>query len=193
MSESPVDEVMSIVQPTTVNYDARMRLRGQSELMVPGVCCVCGSGNSDHYVDIGVYYEYEGQMYLCLNCLTEAAETGGMLSIEVGNHLKELATQIATTNTELVAQVKEMSERLGHFDAIIASSNPSPTPDSSVSVSVPNRDDVQAQSGNTTSNDGSVAEPTGQGKPDESEPVKSGKGKVTARISSTTGNDKNSK
>lgn len=190
MNDSPVDEVTSIVQPTTVNYDARMRYRGIGDLMFPGICCVCGSGTREEgYVDIGVYYEYEGQMYLCLTCLTEAAETGGMLSLEVSNELKRLATQIAEDYTKLAEQYKEAKARLEHYDSLFSNLALNSPSDSVGDSNVSDPNDEQAVEGDAGTSDGDTVSSTDEGKQEQSEPVKSGSVKVTKRVSSSTGSN----
>lgn len=190
MSESPVDEIESIVQPTTENPSSRMHYRGIGDLMFPGSCCVCGNGtNQAGYVDIGVYYEYEGQVYLCLDCVTEAAETGGMLSLEVSNHLKELATQVAEDNKALRQLNLEMSERLGHYDSLLGDRIVTIDADGTSNVSVPSGDDVSGESSDTGVTDDSSDEPSRQGKSDKSKPAKSGSGKIVTGVSVSTGSD----
>lgn len=106
--------------PKTLSPSDRMHVRNIGELMHPGACCVCGSGTCQQgYIDIGVYYDYEGQVYLCMACLTEAAETAGMLSIPESEHLISLNKELAEKNTQLKADLEKASEENERFNDLL--------------------------------------------------------------------------
>ena len=103
---------------------ARMQLVGLGELMHPGTCMVCGAGTRDGgYVRIGVYYEYEGEMYICREfCLPELILTVGGLTTEEAQQFTADANDILLQNEELKAQLEAANERLQHFDALLSDS-----------------------------------------------------------------------
>lgn len=148
---------MSILEPIS-----RMKLRSMSELQHPSACRVCGNGAYEEgYVDIDVYFEFEGWTYLCLSCLTEAAEAGGMLSKEESEHLKKVNESFAEENKTLRTLLEAANERLKHFDAILAdyaSSNDLPT-------HVPDAKDSETDnaSGEPTNSDSDRAPNDGEG------------------------------
>lgn len=170
MSMSPaVESLDKALKPKLENPSARMHFRGVGDLLFPGSCCVCGNGtNSAGYVDIGVYFDYEGQVYLCITCLTEAAETGGMLSIEQSEFLKDLCTKVATENEELRTIAKEMSERVEQYESAITSGGFILASDVHP-VSLPDSDAPTEPEGSTGDGDGNVNDaPNAQ---DSGEPV----------------------
>lgn len=100
--------------------------------MHPGSCCVCGSGNCDDgYLDLGVYYDYEGTMYLCMTCAYQAGETVGLYTPDevklTQQQLSDAMTQIAALTEELeyarpiVAAVESVSERFASADSVSSS------------------------------------------------------------------------
>lgn len=85
---------------------ARMQFRTRGELAHPGQCIVCGSATCDEgYVDLGVFIDYEGTIYLCHTCVTQAAEIIGMFTPEQvesqQNLLRELDSENALMKEEL--------------------------------------------------------------------------------------------
>lgn len=189
MSMSPaVESLDKALKPKLENPSARMHYRGVGELLFPGSCCVCGNGtNPAGYVDIGVYFDYEGQVYLCISCLTEAAETGGMLSIEQSEFLKDLCTKVATENEELRTIAKEMSERVEQYESAITAGGFILATDVPA-ASVPATDAPQEPEGSTGDADGHVDDaPNAQdgGEPVSDEPVKVEKSKRTRSVTVT--------
>lgn len=99
----------------------RVQLIGRSQLMHPGCCALCGSGNcEDGYVDTGIYYDYEGQVYFCMTC------TEQIISVVSGF----TADQVALLNSTLAEKVEELSSvkeeletargRLQHYDILLS-------------------------------------------------------------------------
>lgn len=88
---------------------ARMQLRTRGELMHPGTCMCCGSGVCDEgYLDLGVFFDYEGTMYLCHTCTTQAGETIGMFTPDQVNSQLSLLEQLTQEN----AKYKEELDRV---------------------------------------------------------------------------------
>ena len=170
---------------------ARMQLRNMGELGHPAACAVCGNGTCDEgYVDIGVYYEYEGMMYLCIPCLTEAAETGGMLSIEQVRELKEITNEALAENKVLKTRQVKMNERLKHYDALLginADGVPTVTDDPADVVT----DESNVKQPKSEQGDGAVtAKSDDGGKEVKPEPVKSASsGKRHSGSARTTGSN----
>lgn len=80
---------------------ARMQLRTRGELVHPGSCMVCGSGTCDEgYLDLGVFFDYEGTMYLCHTCATQAGETIGMFTPDQVNSQLSLLEQLTQENAK---------------------------------------------------------------------------------------------
>jgi hypothetical protein len=85
---------------------ARMQLRSMGELVRPAACCVCGNGtHEDGYLDLGVYYDYEGQMYLCKTCATQAGETIGMYTPDEVKNLQDLAANLLADKERLESEL----------------------------------------------------------------------------------------
>lgn len=80
--------------------------------MHPGSCMVCGSGNCDDgYLDLGVFYDYEGTCYLCMTCAYQAGETVGLYTPdEVASQLS-LIEELRVQNAELTKEL----DRVGPF------------------------------------------------------------------------------
>lgn len=88
---------------------ARMQLRSLGELIHPGSCMVCGSGNCDEgYIDLGVFFDYEGSQYLCKHCCYQAGETFGMYTPDEIRQTQELAEKLAAENSQLKAELADV-------------------------------------------------------------------------------------
>lgn len=100
----------------------RMHVIGLGQLLHPGSCMVCGSGNSqDGYLSFGVFYDYEGHQYLCMDCALEAAETIRCLTPEETSHLMAQCESLATENAELMSKLEAANERLKAYDTLFGS------------------------------------------------------------------------
>lgn len=97
-----------------------MQLRNTGELMHPGCCAVCGNGTCEFgYVDLGVYYDYEGQVYLCMTCIDkDLTEVAGLLSKGEVELLQHEANELAKSNKQLTEQLEKANERLNHYDSL---------------------------------------------------------------------------
>lgn len=97
----------------------RMQFVGMGELTHPGACMVCGSGvREEGYVRLGVYYDFEGEMYLCHTCVVQAGEVIGMLTKpEVEQFTKGIDAYVeALASTQ--AELDKANERLANYDGI---------------------------------------------------------------------------
>lgn len=172
--EGVLDADRSVIE----NPSGRMHLKGIGDLLFPGTCCVCGNGTYEHgYVQLGVYYEYEGEMYLCLTCLTEAAEIGGMLSLEQGVVLKDLAIKVSEQNKALRELVKGLSEKVELYESALGSVG-------AITIASPSVDDVAVPE-----NDEGSIDPTEPLKPEFVKPTEVEESTGTVR---TTGSDSGS-
>lgn len=99
----------------------KFQKRNRSELQHPGTCLACGSGNCDDgYVDLGTYFDYEGQMYLCLNCMQEAAEVAGMLVIAESEFLQRQNQGMALKLRETEEALTYANQRLRAYDDVLS-------------------------------------------------------------------------
>lgn len=95
---------------------ARMQVRGIGDLMHPGACAVCGNGNNTNgYVDIGVYYEYEGQVYLCMLCAEEFVATIGGATADELLVTAELTSRSLEENEQLKSEVEKLNGELEQY------------------------------------------------------------------------------
>lgn len=105
--------------PKEHNPGSRFQLRGIGDLQHPACCAVCGSGVCEFgYLDIGVYYDYEGQVYLCMTCFEEGAEAAGLLSRSEAGYLQAVNTDLAAENAKLKESLEAVNERIKHYDAL---------------------------------------------------------------------------
>lgn len=95
----------------------RVQMRERGELRHPGICALCGNGTCvEGYVDLDIYFEYEGNVYLCMNCALQVAHVIGCLLPKESRYLEELNNEIAT-------KCKSLEEKLDgyqKFDNLIA-------------------------------------------------------------------------
>lgn len=99
-----------------INPSARMQVRGVGDLIHPGACAVCGNGTChDGYLDPGVYYDYEGQVYLCMRCVEELIATvGGATAAEL-LVTADLTTRALDENERLKAEVESLNVELEQY------------------------------------------------------------------------------
>jgi hypothetical protein len=104
-----------------LNPDSKMRRRGLGDLMHPACCAVCGSGNCENgYIDIGVYFDYEGQVYLCMFCVNELADTAGLLNEAEAKFLMKQNEDLATQHKSLINLLESANEKLDHYNALFS-------------------------------------------------------------------------
>lgn len=99
----------------------RVQVIGRGQLRDPGACALCGNGTCDDgYVDLDIYYDWEGQVYLCMNCAKQVAETIGCLLPAESAHLESLNKTIAEELAQLKEDYLDAKSRLDVYDAAIA-------------------------------------------------------------------------
>lgn len=87
----------------------RVQVVQAGSLRAPGTCALCGSGTCElGYVDLDIYYDWEGNVYLCMWCAKQVAHVIGCLNPEESKHLEEL-------NLSLVKELNETKERLNDY------------------------------------------------------------------------------
>ena len=166
-----------ILAERSIDPSARMQLRNMGELNHPGACAVCGNGTCDQgYVDIGVYYEYEGMMYLCIPCVTELAETAGMLSIEQVAELKNITNEALAENKVLKTRQVKLNERIKHYDALLGINADGVATVTDVPISDAISESAKAEPAPELSNEPVVNEPAVSGEAKQPEPAKPAKG-----------------
>jgi len=150
----------------------RVQLIDRGSLMHPGCCALCGSGNCDEgYVDTGVWYDYEGQVYFCWNCCMQIAAVVGCLSADEHSQIRELLEDTARELKAVKAELETANEQLGQYDAIMLRAI-SGSPDG---VILPSGSPVEAQPADAEATDQPNDLPVGQSDEGESvlkEPVK---------------------
>ena len=103
--------------PKELRPDDRMQVMGVGDLRPPGCCAVCGNGtHPEGYVHLGINFAYEGEIYLCMTCVTECAETAGLLSAPEVKHIQAVNEELATDNAGLKQELADKNERLEHYD-----------------------------------------------------------------------------
>lgn len=99
----------------------RVQLRSQSELRDPGSCALCGSGNCDEgYVDTGVWIDYHGNVYFCMNCMRQIVGTIRALTPEEAQELIDQSNSVLAENAELTKEVEELREYKRSVDNLLS-------------------------------------------------------------------------
>lgn len=99
----------------------RMQFVGMGGLTHPGVCMVCGNGTCEEgYVRLGVYFEYEGEMFLCVTCVIQAGEIIKMLTPDEAKALWETASNTQAHNVTLETELEKANERLAAYDSVLS-------------------------------------------------------------------------
>lgn len=90
----------------------RVQIRQRNELLAPACCAICGNGTClDGFIDPGIFYEWEGQVYFCMNCAKEIARAVGSLTPEESRYLEGL-------NEKMAQELAETREKFNDFRAI---------------------------------------------------------------------------
>lgn len=98
----------------------RVQVIGRAQLKHPGACALCGNGTCDEgYVNTGIYFDYEGHIYLCMRCAIQIAETIGCLTPPESLHLVTLSEEVIKERDLYKEQLEDATNRLQHFDALI--------------------------------------------------------------------------
>lgn len=97
-----------------IDPSCKIQPRSRGELNHPGSCAVCGSGDPERtYVDFGVYYDYEGSMYVCNLCFEEAAVK------VMGYFTQEEHSKLLNLNNELILKCEELEKELADARPIL--------------------------------------------------------------------------
>ena len=73
------------------NPSGRVQRIGTGQLLPPGTCILCGTGQCDDgFIDIGVNVEWFGQIYFCAICGLEIGGSVGAYSSAEVNHINGL-------------------------------------------------------------------------------------------------------
>lgn len=87
--------------------DARIHMVSRGEMLHPGSCMVCGSGDPERtYLTLGVFFDYEGSMYICHLCGAQIGETLGLFTSE---EVKIQTEAIANLQASVDSMEKELS------------------------------------------------------------------------------------
>jgi hypothetical protein len=104
----------------------RVQLVGRGDMLHPGCCALCRSGVCEEgYVDLGVYFDYEGQMYLCHTCTQQVAEVIGCLIPSEAAILHALVNSVQAENVVLKTELEVARDRLAAYDSVLANLSPS--------------------------------------------------------------------
>jgi hypothetical protein len=101
---------------------SRIQVRSAGELKHPGQCVVCGSGDTERtYVDLDVFFDYEGMVYLCNICTTQVGESIGMFTPdEVSQAQTQIEELLATVET-LTKEKNDAVEYATSLDRVLTS------------------------------------------------------------------------
>jgi hypothetical protein len=87
--------------------------------MHPACCAACGTGTCDlGFMDLAIYYDYEGQVYLCMTCVEELTESAGLLNSTEIRYLEALTKDATAEAERLRSENEALSERLNHYDSL---------------------------------------------------------------------------
>lgn len=126
---------------------SKMQLRSMGELRSPSpFCAVCGNATCEKgYVDPSIYYDWEGQIYFCVPCVSEMSEAIGLLNLLETEHLKTLSTGLAEENKVLKERVADCEQQLRNFTGVLASISKRADLSEPGSISILSDQDVQSK------------------------------------------------
>lgn len=186
MSEQKSLSPEDILTVNAVDPGSRLKLLNQGDLLHPGACAVCGSGNyQEGYLSLDLFIDFFGDVYLCLQCLSEGASAAGMLSKEQSEHVKELLSELSTENKTLKGFLKEASERIAIYERAFSAAGVNVNAVNGSVVS-DGSEPVDEDSETVVEDVDTITEPEGTGEPEPDEPVTSDESGGT---SGTTGTD----
>lgn len=162
-----------------VDPGRRVQLVSLGQLMHPGCCALCRTGNCDEgYVDLNIFFDYEGQIYLCMDCVNnEVIPATGGFTLDVAEVARQNVKELNALVIELRADLEKSNDRLAKYDDLFGSaiSTSASVIDAAMDVTETVFD------ANAGSDDGSEA-----GEPVAAEPVK---GSRRVKPQRTTGGD----
>lgn len=154
----------------------RMQLIGRGDLLPPGHCMHCLNGNCDEgYVTLNTYYDYEGEQYLCRNCVTLVIEAVNGLEFDEAEVLRGHANLVLETNGMLTRELEASNARLLAYDTVLSRFDGL----KSITSSVPSSSAGEDGEG-TPASDTGITGSADAGEPEPAKPVKKrGPGDVT--------------
>lgn len=91
---------------------ARMQVRSRGQLVAPASCAVCGNATCDEgYLDLNVFIDFHGTVYLCMNCITQGAETVGMFTPTEVKNLTNQIEGLMQANEALTLELHNVTEQ----------------------------------------------------------------------------------
>lgn len=78
---------------------ARFKMIKPNQMIAPGKCAGCGKFSNDDFLDFGLELEFYGVVYLCRDCLTEAAMTFGF---RPDVHYNQMQAELNRTKSQLI-------------------------------------------------------------------------------------------
>lgn len=110
------------------NPSARMQVRSRGELVAPACCCVCGNATCDDgYIDLGVYIDFHGTVYLCMTCAVQAGETVGLFTPAEVNHFQMQIEGLLKANETLTLELESAQSYISNFDSLLRAAFPNGT------------------------------------------------------------------
>lgn len=99
--------------------DTKFKVLNRGSLLAPACCSSCGGSDPErYYIDFDLFVDYYGQVYLCNNCVSDAAEKIGLLNETEIEFLKNQVNKSAEELAELNNRYEAEHERLQHFESL---------------------------------------------------------------------------
>lgn len=99
-----------------IDPSRKIQPRSRGDLRHPGTCACCGGSDPDRtYVDFGIYYDYEGTMYICSTCFTEAVHVMGYFTPD---EVEQQLTQLNSLLDENAQLKKELENARPILNAV---------------------------------------------------------------------------
>lgn len=98
----------------------KAQLISQGQLLPPGCCALCGSGNSEiGYLDIRLYLDFYGQAYFCITCVEQFVRALEGLTYDEAQTLKVQHLNDQSTIAALRTEIEEYKHDLGELRAAL--------------------------------------------------------------------------
>lgn len=148
----------------------KIQQRSRGDLGFPGSCACCGGSDPERtYVDFGIWYDYEGSVYICSTCFTEAVQVMGFFTPE---EVQETFDQLNAMLRENAQLKKELEDARPILNAVANLGGSLVAPVSGDSDSNSDLDAEEADSGSSGTDEDAVS---GESEVKES-PVSEGRG-----------------
>lgn len=103
-----------------IDPGSKVQLRAPGQLMHPGACAVCGTGTCDEgFVDPGIYFDYEGQVYFCMTCMDQIGSTIGYLTEKEADFLQQQNSEYLLRISELESELEDALGRLHSYNKLL--------------------------------------------------------------------------